>query len=332
MTIVRPSALALSALFATGCLTPADLDRDATDTMASSLDPSDTHLVFGADWSEHATGPLVAGHTIRVDYDPSRISACGGESNGNPAWAINAHVRQGDAPVTTIPVVAPLLPASSVGNLELTAAGEIEVWFSKSNVWGCIAYDSNYQENYRFHVKPTAGAPSWMGDEASVVSRWTCDGGGPCPGDLKPLAQGFTFGTWARQRATIAWLTFQVWEPSITDWDNPDLWKQLDVQIHYRLDPTAPFESAYVSFERRLGNNSRYAFNLRSVDPLPGNTIVDAAACPTFPMTVTPDGQYVEAGFEYYFTVNGAELRPSPGGVYSGVFQDYVGLYAPCLP
>jgi hypothetical protein len=324
--------LASTALLSTGCLNPADLDGHPIEKASSSLDPSDTHLVFGGDWSEQVTGPLVAGYTVQVDYDASRIQKCGGETNGNPAWSITAHVRQGGGPVTTIPVVAPLLPQDSVGALELTATGDLEMWFSKSNVWGCIAYDSDFQKNYHFEVDATEGAPAWMGNEASVISRWTCDGGSPCPGDLHPLADGFLFGTWARQRATIAWLTFQVWEPGHTDWDNPDLWKELDVQIHYRLDPAASFESEYVSFDRRLGNNARYAFNIRSIDPLPGNTVVDPANCPTFPVAVTPDGQYVEAHLEYYFTVNGAELRPASGDVYTGQFQDYVGLYDVCLP
>lgn len=310
-----------------GC---ADSDGiESVESAASALDPDDTRLVFGADWSEEATGPLVVGHTVEVDYDAARLPECSGEINGKPAWSITAHVRQGGGEVTTIPVVAPLLPPSAVGQLELTNAGPLEMWFSKSNVWGCIAYDSDFQQNYHFTVDD--GAPGWMGDAASVISRTTCDGGGPCAADMRPLADGFVFGTWARQRATIASLTFQVWEPGVTDWDNPDLWQQLDVQIHHRFAPSTEFESTYVSFDRRLGNNARYAVPVRTLDPLPGNTIVDVEHCPAVPLALSADQLYVEMTIEYYFTVNGAELRPAPEATFTGTFQDHAGLYGPCL-
>ena len=87
---------------------------------------------------------------------------------------------------------------------------------------------------------------------------------------------------------------------------------------------------AWVDVHGFVGNDARYAFPLRHLDPLGGNTIVDPADCPDAPLRVTDDGMYVETDVWLWFSVNGVELRPD-SGAWRGTFVDYVGLYDPCL-
>mgnify|MGYP002132643616 CR=1 FL=1 len=80
------------------------------------------------------------------------------------------------------------------------------------------------------------------GDGAVVISRATCNNGLACDADRRPLTPGWTYETWARQRAAIRTLSFDVWKAGVTDRDNPDLWRQLDVQMRYRFGTTGAFE------------------------------------------------------------------------------------------
>lgn len=91
----------------------------------------------------------------------------------------------------------------------------------------------------------------------------------------------------------------------------------LDTQLHYRFigQATSSWQAAPVHIDRRVGNNTRYAFDLRSLDPL------RSFHCPEVAPTTTAGSD--EIRFEYYVTVNGVELRPAPGGVYAGTFADY---------
>lgn len=298
------------------------------DEREPSREAADVVLAFASDWTETASGPIVQGATVRVDYDPARLTRCRGRKYGMEAWSISAYWRINGGPTRSLPIVMPSTPTEATFVVE--EAGELELWFSNSDAFGCIAYDSNFGENYRFAVASSEIEPDWMGNASFVVSRNTCEGG-PCDADLRPLEQGWLFDTWARQRATVAELLFQVWEPGVTDWDNPSLWEELDVRVHWRSSPEHDFQWDYVDFDRRVGNDARYAVRLRDIDPLPGATVTDEADCPDFPTTLTPDGHYLEAQTEVYFTVNGHELRPEGWGTFLGRFQDYVGLYEICL-
>jgi hypothetical protein len=117
----------------------------------------------------------------------------------------------------------------------------------------------------------------------------------------------------------------------VTDFDNPDLWRELDVRMHYRYRHDGPWQERYVSFDGRVGNDARYAVDLRrELDPLAGRTRTAPEDCPDADLSLTRDGFYVEAEAEYYFTVEATELRRADGAAFSGIFRDYVGLYAPC--
>ncbi len=199
-------------------------------------------------------------------------------------------------------------------------ATSLAMWF------GCIpmgqaspvAWDSNMEANYTLEIAaPQTEDPSlWAGNFVQLIARDAasadaCDGGAA-------LGEGFAFGTWARQRAVAANVCFEVWKAGVTDWDNPDLWRQLDVQLH--TDFGAGFAADYVSLRDRVGNNARYAIDLRGLDPF------RPYSCPEVPVSTVDQGgePYVQAELLFYVTVNGVEFRPAgPGSLFRGLFTDY---------
>lgn len=286
-------------------------------------------LVFGSDWSESAAGKLRAGDAIELAYDIARLPHCRGEQGGIPQWSITAFYKVGDGALHSVPVGG--LNATGTTVIVPEKKGKLELWFEATNRWGCHEFDSNFGDNYRFTVSAALGQPDWIGNGARVIDRATCSAG-PCDASRVALETAFTYGTWARQRATIAGLYFDVWEEGVTDWNNPDLWKEVDAQIHFRFAGQAAFTARYVDFFQHVGNDARYEVRLRTIDPffaMP--SVVAPEACPDADLTRTPDGQYVTTRVEYYFTVDGVELRPEGGGAYEGHFEDYVGPYAACL-
>jgi hypothetical protein len=110
-------------------------------------------------------------------------------------------------------------------------------------------------------------------------------------------------------------LCFQVYQPGLTDHDDPELWTKLDVSIRWRGDAQNVWHTQSVNFDRRVGNDARYALSWRELDPF------RPYHCPDVPTTT--DEMYVHARLDYYIVVNGYELRPAPGGAYTGFFVDY---------
>ena len=45
-------------------------------------------------------------------------------------------------------------------------------------------------------------------------------------------------------------LFFEVWMQGVTDFPNPDLWQQLDVELHWRVKGAAAFTTQYVDVRR----------------------------------------------------------------------------------
>jgi len=208
------------------------------------------------------------------------------------------------APVAAQPTIS--IPAG---------AASMEMWFATSGRSCGTHWDSNYGANYPFRVDspaPLAASPTWIGNAIVHISRDPRD---PCDGG-SDAAHGFSFGTWARQRAAVHNACFEVWQPGVTDWDNPDLWRQLDVRVHYRFAAGAPFAWSYVSIDRRAGHNARYAWDVASLDPF------GHRRCPQVPYT--RGAHAVRARVDYFFSVNGAELRPSGAdSLFSGEYVDY---------
>ncbi|MBS2022348.1 MAG: hypothetical protein JST92_08055, partial [Deltaproteobacteria bacterium] len=255
-------------------------------------------------------GTLVAGQRVNLVYDSAR-SGCSGTSNGKPAWSTTAFDRVAGGTTRSF-FAAGLNPAGGTSTPSFTLparTGDLEVWFETAGLWGCHAWDSNYGANFHFNVAAPANWPGWMGSADVVISRATCGAAQACDSDRRPLDAGFTYDSWSRQRAAIKRVSFRVWKSGVTDHDDPDLWKKLDVQLHARFDPKAAFATSYVNFDARIGNDARYAFDLGPLDPFVGPG--GGPVCPKVPVTASANGQDDVATFEFYLTVNGAELRPS---------------------
>lgn len=273
------------------------------------------------------TGTPTQGKKVRVSYQSARLPDCRGtNNNGTPAWSITGHASlNGGTPKSFLVAghspTGKKLPTSHF--ISLPEEGELQIWFEVTNRWGCQAWDSNFGQNHRFAVASNQpNSPDWVGDAIVNISRsgGGCDGGGT-------LGESFSFGTWARSRAAETLVCFEAWEPGVTDFANPDLWKQLDARIYYRWGDGGAFTHEYVSLEGRTGNNARYSVELRGFDPFR----LYQTGCPEAPLAASADGQYVQAELQFYFEVNGKRLSPTPITTYSGHFEDYASQWAHCL-
>jgi hypothetical protein len=292
-------------------------------------------LNFAADYSQTATAPLVAGETVTVTYDASRLATCRGSEGANPGWTITAFYRFNGGDVSSFNVggLNPNGGGAPDTTFALTTSGDLEFWFQNNDVDGCNQYDSAYGKNYHFAVAASANAPGWVGDAQYVLNRETCGAGIPCARDLYPLDGGFTYDTFVRSQAALRKAYFEVWKQGVTDFDNANLWQQLDVEIHSRVGSTGDFTTAYVDFDSRDGNNARYAVDLSTLDPVPGGPGGSTSSvCPSVPVSYLSQGgeSFIQADVEFYFTVNGTELRPASGAVFHGNYQNYAGLYPVC--
>ena len=151
-------------------------EDDLTGGAGGKADEDLTTLTFADDWSEAASGPLVAGLPIRIDYDLDRLTDCRGSTNGSDVWAITGFASfDGGEPQTfavtrlvdgrAVPVEAELaIPAR---------AATVEFWFTSSNRWGCNAYDSNEGANYRFDIeaRPDVAYAAFEADGSEDLPR-----------------------------------------------------------------------------------------------------------------------------------------------------------------
>ncbi len=154
--------------------------------------------------------------------------------------------------------------------------------------------------------KSDGGLVLWAGLTSATFTRYAPD---PCNDGQTALTDVVHYDDYVRQRATIRNVCFEVWSPGITDWDNPDFWKQLDVQVHYRFGD-GDFKHAYVDSIDRRGNNRRYAWSVDwSLDPLGHSTSLAAIPAPLRIISETETSASVEADMQFYFTVNGRVLN-----------------------
>lgn len=330
MSDVRCPALILALLAASGCAAPS-VDEEPVAVGEAALGETTT-LRFDADFEERLASPLSRGQKLRVVYDPARLASCRGQQGGVPQWSLTGFYRIGSGPVRSFPVAGLNAPAEAPV-IELPRAGELRLWFQANDRWGCNAFDSDFGRDYRFTIAPAASDPSWIGNARYAIDRMTCEGG-PCEGSLRPVPAEILYDTWARQRAAVRAMVFEVWKQGLTDHDDAELWKKLDVQVHTRVAgaANAAFTSRYVRFDRRAGDNARFTIDLGAIDPLASLVgVTDRKDCPVFPMRAQ-DG-VVEATVELYVTVNGVELRPAAteDAVYRVRYQNYAGSFGPCV-
>jgi len=171
--------------------------------------------------------------------------------------------------------------------------------------------------------KADGSDPLWAGLTSITIERYVAD---PCNDGRRAFGdEPYVYDDWARQRAAIRNICFEVWKPGITDWDNPDFWQQLDVQAHFRYGSTGAFQHAYVNSNGRRGNNRRYAFALEyQMDP---TIYVASLAQMKAPFRIVSESNgwaMIEADLEVYFTVNGRALKTPSNRPYTVRYQGYV--------
>ena len=167
------------------------------------------------------------------------------------------------------------------------------------------------------------GGPLWAGLTSITIERWVAD---PCSDGRHAFGDTpYVYGSWARERAGIRNVCFEVWKPGVTDWDNPDFWRQLDVQVHYRYGSSGPFQNAYVNSNGRRGNNRRYAWSLDyQLDPTTYVPSLPQMKAPFRILSESNGWAFIEADLEVYFTVNGRALRTPSNKPYVIRYQGHV--------
>lgn len=174
-------------------------------------------------------------------------------------------------------------------------------------VAGCSADASEDVETSEHGIEVFAH-DLWAGLPSATIERYSSD---PCASTTRLDNWPISYDSWTRQRAGVRNVCFQVWKPGVTDTDNPDYWKLLDVQVHYRHQGSADWKTAYVPSIDRQGNNRRYAWTLtQEMDPLGGNNVADAKAG-FYVENEQPAWANVKSTMEFYFTVNGHKLTTS---------------------
>jgi hypothetical protein len=177
----------------------------------------------------------------------------------------------------------------------------------------------------------------WAGKPSITIERYAAD---PCDEGQYALGdEAVGYDEWARERAAIRNVCFEVWKAGVTDRDDPDYWRELDVQVHYRfVGPSgaggdrgpgsgadaSPFSQAYVSSIDRRGNNRRYAWALDiGLDPFLMTPTLPDISVPFEIASESDDSASVTATLEFYFTVNGQVLDSPRNAPFKVKYEGY---------
>ena len=287
-----------------------DADNDwtiwpAPAVCAAPTDSRGATLTFGADFKDNQDGVLVPGGSVTISYAAARAPTCRGTG-----WDITAHILvDGDGQQ----LAASVASGPATFTIPTDGARALEVYFENTDATGCTAYDSAYGANYVFAVETP---PAWLGLAGNLLTR---DPSSHCAGAVE-ASDGFAYDTWTRVQADVTNLCFQVYQPGETDTFDPNLWQQLDAELHWRVtngSATTPWTITPVGFDAQVGNNAQYAQSWRELDPFRDYH------CPELAATPTSDGMYIQLQVEYFIAVNGGELHPEPGADFVGTFIDY---------
>ena len=284
-------------------------------------EPVDAVLRFSGGWTHAVEGVVRAGGRVRIDYDLSRLAQCHDDTYmGKRAWGTNVHVEFDSTDgLGEEPHSAPLVDCVDGDCSRWQAvpafidvpegAQQMSLWFSTAGRSCRTHWDSQFGENYRFPVLSSVG---WVGDFTYKASR---AGGPPCA-DAGSLDEGAHYGTWARMRAIVSGLCFQVWQSGVTDWHNPDLNDQLDVSVVCHWDGEDSPRTHGVGFNGYVGHNAQFVFDPRGLDPF------RSYRCPDVPVFDGADG--VVARATCHARVNGEHFGPAgEDASFSLSFGDY---------
>ena len=186
-------------------------------------------LSFNAGWTQTWNAPFIAGGSLTIHYDWSRLPTCRASSSiGAPGWMITVYytfdgLDAGTTPqsVEVMTTVGGFGPDGGTGQavqvdptIALPAtATNIWMWAVNTDDDGCIAYDSNLDANYElpiFAASTLGGTINWAGNVNFVLDT---SGNVTAEGDVDPA---YYFGTMGGDEVT-SWVQVEVYQPGITD-------------------------------------------------------------------------------------------------------------------
>ena len=92
---------------------------------------------------------------LTVDYDLGRLPHCRQTYNGMGTWEILAYYRFDGGEVKYVPITAPqgMDRVKAPAKIAIPeGAWWVELWFKNTDRAGCVGWDSNFGQNYRFAV------------------------------------------------------------------------------------------------------------------------------------------------------------------------------------
>jgi hypothetical protein len=108
----------------------------------------------------------------------------------------------------------------------------------------------------------------WAGLATVTIERGLENGDVCSSGRLITQSGVIEYDGWARERAEYTSICFQIWKPGVTDQNSADYAQKLDVRAIWRASNSNPQTTEYVNSVDRQGNNRRYEFDIRHLDPI----------------------------------------------------------------
>ncbi len=235
-------------------------------------------LWFRADWSETLDGPIVAGGTLRIRYDLDRLTECRQTHNGYPGWTITVFYTDDlSKPASQVQVVMhdpqgqswPFEPVIDV------AAGAHDLWFWASNTGteGCIAWDSNLDQNYKmpvFQPQEMSKPVDWVGWGAGALDfAYVTEGGPVSKGDVDPVwffesLLGSEVTTEVRVQAYAAGITDRIYQDAAVTAEVAHTAVSMAAETDFAKgagSPGAPPVLVPLEFEFQADNNFFYRWH-----------------------------------------------------------------------
>jgi hypothetical protein len=109
--------------------------------------PPGASLFFGGDWNESTYQTLYTGGQVSVSVDPSRFPSCGTQG------VVTLFLRGEDGRVSETRLDGGSPGESRWGAAPLPSSGRsVEAWLRSDRGDGCVEWDSNLDQNYRFDL------------------------------------------------------------------------------------------------------------------------------------------------------------------------------------
>lgn len=149
---MRIRCLSLLALLLSACA------PDAGDAASAEAEQNgDATVSFLSGYRQETSGALRAGRGLVVRYALDRLPQCRGALGGGaPAWNVTGHYAENGGPEKTFEVTELSADGrdrvSKPARIALSQGGDVALWFTVSNRWGCIEYDSQFGQNFHFSV------------------------------------------------------------------------------------------------------------------------------------------------------------------------------------